>query len=106
MTFGGQTVTLLTVTEDPSQRDRYNKPAKVRTEHQVKGCRFRPLEFSEQIEFGDLSLQKYRLTAPPVAAILAGDTVDEVKVDGISYQIIGGVRVFPDMNGTLFKVTV
>ncbi len=106
MNFGGQTVTIVTVTEDPTQRDRYNKPLKVRTEHPVKGCRFRPLDFSEQIELGDLTLQKYRLTAPPVAAIVNADAIDEVKVDGITYQIIGGMRVFPDMNGTLFKVTV
>lgn len=105
-TFGAQAVTIVTISEDSSQRDRYNKPLKVRTEHAVKGCRFRPLEFSEEIKFGDLALQKYKLTAPPVPAILAGDTVDEIIVDGIAYQIVGGVRVFPDMDGSLFKVTV
>lgn len=106
MSFGGQTVTFVTVSEDLNNRDRYRNPIRVRTEVAVPGCRFRPLTAKERQELGDIVRDPWKCTAPPVAAVLNADAIDEVKVDGITYQIIGGVRTFPDMGGNNFKVTV
>jgi hypothetical protein len=103
MTFGGQTLTLITVTET-GPRDRYNNPSKVRTEVSVSGCRFRPVTFTEDIDTGDRTTERWRLTAPPAAqAARAGD---EIRVDGITYQVVDGAQVFTDMEGEPFKVTV
>lgn len=112
MSFGGQTVTFVTVTEDPSVRDRYESPAKVRTETAVRGCRFRPAGTSaapatrEKIELGDITSERWKITAPPISAVLNAKATDEVIVDGVTYQIVGGVRPFADMNGRNFKVTI
>lgn len=107
MTFGGQTVIFVSVTEDLSQRDEYNNPLIVRTEKPVSGCRFRPLKAEEKVALGiDLATDPWRATCPPEAAVTTVKAGDEVRVDGITYQITGGVRVFTDMAGKPFKVTV
>lgn len=106
MSFGRQTVTFVTVSEDPNNRDRYNKPEKVRTPVPVAGCRFRPLTFREKQELGDIATEAWRCTAPPDPAVMSATAVDEVIVDGVTYQIVGGVRTFVDMVGRPFKVTV
>ncbi len=107
MTFGGQTVTFVTVTEDPDNRDRYGNPALVRTEVPVPGCRFRPLTAKEKIEGGFNTVQDpWKATCPPVAAVVEAASTDELKVDGVIYQIVGGVRVFADLGGERYKVTV
>lgn len=104
--FGDQTVTFVAVTENLTVRDRYNQPTKVRAETAVANCRFRPLTAQESIELGDIVQDPYKCTAPPVAAVLSASANDEVKVAGVTYQIVGGVRVFPDLEGDPFKVTI
>lgn len=106
MSFGGQTVYFVTVAEDPTVRDRYNNPTLVRTQVGVPGCRFRPLSAQEKIELGDIVTDPWKCTAPPKAAVINARSGDEVLVGGVTYQILGGPRVFPDMQGTLFKVTI
>lgn len=107
MRFGRQVVTFVSVTEDPSQRDEDNNPLIVRTETPVSGCRFRPLTADEKVNAGiDLAKDPWRATCPPVAPVVGATAGDEVKVDGVTYQITGGVRVFPGVNGQPFKVTV
>lgn len=106
MNFGGQTVTFVSVVEDPTTRDRYNAPQKVRTETAVTGCRFRPLSAQEKIELGDIIGDPWKCTAPPVPAVLNAKSSDEVKVGGVTYQIIGGVRIFPAVGGSSFKCTI
>lgn len=107
MRFGGQTVTFITNTESPDSRDRYNNPAEIRTEVEVPGCRFRPLTFSEEIdESGDKTVERWKLTAPPVPAAIDAQPRGELKADGVKYQIVGGAQVFTDMAGKPFKLTV
>lgn len=105
MTFGHRTAVFVTVAEDLNTRDRYNQPLKVRTEVSVTGCHFRPLTFKEKIDLGDVNTQAWKLTAPPAEAVLSATTIDEVKVDGITYQIMGGVQPHHDFE-EVFKVTV
>lgn len=105
--LGRQTVVFVTVTEDLNTRDRYGNPAIIRTETPISGCRFRPLTAKEKVEQGFNSIEDpWRATCPPVATVMNAKSNDEVKVDGVTYQITGGPRVFPDLQGSPFKVTV
>lgn len=104
--FGGQTVTFVAITENTSIRDAYNKPTIVRTNTAVTGCRFRPLTVTEQVNTGDIATQIWKGTIPPVTAALNAQPMDEVIVNGVTYQIIGGVMPFTDLSGTPFKVTI
>ena len=104
--FGGQTAIVVAKAFNNTTRDRYNRPLEVLAEFEVPGCRFRPMDYQELIDLGDVTTQKWRLTAPPVAAILDASAIDEIKVDGVSYQVVGGIKPFPDMNGSLYKVTI
>lgn len=103
MTFGSQTVTFIAVTEGTP--DRLGVPAQVRTEHTVTGCRFRPLSAEETVALTNVATEVWKCTAPPVADVLAGKAVDELKVAGVTYQIIGGIKPFEDFTDP-FKVTV
>lgn len=114
MSFGGETVYVVTVTENPAVRDRYNNPQEVRTETPIPGCRFRPLTSKERndlttskerTELGEKVADPWKLTAPPVDAIMNAKNLDEIKFDGITYQILGRPRVFSDFSGQPFKVT-
>lgn len=105
--FGRQTLTFVTVTEDLNNRDRLNKPAEIRTETDVPGCRFRPLPASETARDGaQVVKDAWRATCPPVAAVVGAKSRDEIKVDGVTLQIVGGPRVFVDGAGRPFKVSV
>ena len=113
--LGGQVVTFVTVTEDPDNRDRYNSPARVRTETPVRGCLFRPMTAEEKVALGynakrsgdtDVVTDPWKCTAPPVAAVMNAKAGDEIKVGGVVYQITGLPRVFPSLSGRAFKVTV
>lgn len=111
MRLGGQTVAFVTVTEDLNDRDEYNNPKLVRTSVPVRGCRFRPLTAKEEVDAASVSVGEqvtdpWRCTAPPVPAVLNATSRDEVVVDGVTYKIMGGPRVFPGPLGRPFKVTI
>lgn len=105
-TFGGQTVTFVSVTENPAVRDRYNKPEKVRTEVDVTGCRFRPLSGEEAQALGDISEAVWKGTIPPVGVALAARVGDEVIENGVTYQIDQPPKPYRDMSGAMFKCTI
>lgn len=103
--FGADVLTFVTVTE--GVKDRYGDPAKVRTEVQVPGCRFRPLAATETDADGTTVVRdQWRATCPPHPAVLGATSRDEVKVDGTTLQIVGGPRVFDDLAGRPFKATI
>lgn len=105
--FGGDVLTFVTVTEDLDNRDRLNKPAEIRTETSVPGCRFRPLSATEAAKDGaQVVRDQWKATCPPLPAVLAAKSRGEIKVDGVTLQIVGGPRVFDDLAGRPFKVTV
>lgn len=106
MIFGPTTVTFVKVAEDTTNRDEWNNPAEIRTQTDVPGCMFRPLTFKEQAPVDvDKVTNRWKCTAPPVAAVLAAVATDEVIVDGVTYEIEGGVEVFGDFAAP-FKCTV
>lgn len=103
--FGGDTVIFVTITD--GAKDRLGIPAKVRTEVPVTGCRFRSLTFEEKITLTDVATEMWRCTAPSDPAVLAAKAIDEVKHKGITYDIVGGVEMFPYAeNDSIYKVSV
>lgn len=107
MSFGGETVTIVTVGENPSIRDRHNKPTKTEVETTVTGCRFRPMPAREVIEDGgDKVADPWKLTAPPAPAVVNAKSGDEIKYNGITYQVTGLPRVHTDLAGRAHHVTV
>ena len=105
--LGGTTLTFVTVTEDLNNRDRHNQPAKVRTSTAVPGCRFRPLPATEtRADATEVVKDQWKATCPPHPAVIAAKSNDEVVVDGVTLQIVGLPRVFPDKWGTPAKATV
>lgn len=106
-TFGADTLTFVMVAEDLDDRDVLGNPAQVRTEVQVPGCRFRPLPATEtRTDETTVVKDQWKATCPPHAAVLAAKSQDEIKVDGVTLQIVGGPRVFSDKTGAPFKVSV
>lgn len=104
--FGRQTIAIVSVTEDLG-RDHYGNPTAIRTETSVSGCHFRPLPATETVkDSGQVVRDHWKATCPPVAAVVGATSRDEIKVDGVTYQIVGGPRVFADIAGKPFKVTV
>lgn len=115
MSFGGETVAIVTVGEDLNDRDRYQKPKKTRIETAVSGCRFRPLNSKERNDMttakekkdmGEKVADPWKLTAPPVPAVMNAKNTDELKFNGITYQLLGVPRVFSDFSGRPYKVTI
>lgn len=78
------------------------------------GCRHRPLTFTEtaDLEF-DVSTKPWKSTIPLkdyspelIAIITAFEGNDVILVDGVQYQIIGGVRPHDDLASVPFKMTI
>ncbi|QRZ05894.1 hypothetical protein [Mycolicibacterium austroafricanum] len=106
MSFGGQTVTFVTVTES-GEPGFGGIREKVRTETAVTGCRFRPLRAEETPDYlTNIATGVWKCTAPAVETVLAAEPDGEVKVSGVTYQIVGPVRPKPDMGGATHHVTI
>lgn len=103
-------MTFVSVCEDVTQLDRYKKPLRVKTETDVRGCLFRSVipTYRDEKVVGpsDLVIDEWRCTAPPAPAVLNAKAKDEVIVNGVTYQIQVGPRVFYDLRGRPFKVTL
>lgn len=106
MTFGAQTVMFVSLADTGSPGGLGTYP-QVETLTPVKGCHHRPLTFSEAAEFDtNVATELWKTTAPPEPAVLAAKSDDEIRVGGMSYRIVGGVRPHADLSGELVKVTV
>lgn len=112
MPFGNKTVSIVGRSDAPT-------PGVLGTYPQVEeltampGCHHRPLTFKEtaELEF-DIATEWWKTTIPigeysptlldKVLAIAPGDAV---RVDGVTYEIVGGVRPHNDFTGP-FKATI
>lgn len=102
MSFGGQTVTFVTMTLGTEGRfERVPVPARV----DVPGCRFRPLGTSEMVAETDLATEVWKCTAPAVDAALSATATSQLEHNGKTYHVTG-VEPFTDLSGRPFKVTV
>lgn len=106
MTFGGQSITVVTVT-------RSNTPgylgiaAESRSETVVSGCRFRPFTSVESADGAtDTTTQVWKCTAPSSATVLNVVAGDEILCDGVRYQVDGEVMPKYDMAGAVEHVTI
>lgn len=112
MSFGSQTVTFVYFAEagSPGALGTYEM---TETTVDIPGCRHRPLTFQETAETDtDIATEMWKTTIPLfelnstlLAAVLAIEAVNGIRVDGDSYQIIGGVRPHEDFVD-LFKATI
>ena len=111
MRFGGQVATFVSRSENVNNLDDYGHPEIVETPTDVPGCLFRSLipayrGDKKVTEYGELTIDQWRLTAPPVAAVLNAKATDKVIVNGRTYHIVVGPRLFYNLRGDVFKVTV
>lgn len=111
MRFGSQTVTFVSRSENVSILDDYGHPQIIETQAEVSGCLFRSLipayRGDKKVnELGELTIDQWRLTAPPHPAVLAAKATDKVIVNGRTFHIVVGPRLFYTLGGRVFKVTV
>lgn len=113
MSFGTSVVTLKRFSETGTP-DELGNYTMVTAEAMAPGCRHRPLTFKEAVEFNvDIATRPWKTTLPLaeysdalVATLTAAEPDAVIEVDGQEYQMIGGVRPHPDMDGTPFKATI
>lgn len=84
MSFGGQTVAFVAVTESGTIGWGGLK-AKARTVTALSGCHFRPASSTEADEKTDVTTEVWKLTAPPEAAALAVKANGELVYDGTEH---------------------
>ena len=113
MPFGGQTITFVSRTASGTP-DELGMQTLTEDEVDVPGCRHRPLTFAETAEAQiDVATQPWRSTIPVGEysadlrdAVLAIRPGDQIRVDDVTYQIVGGIRHHVDMDGSPFKATL
>ena len=105
MTFGGVTVTFVTVS-DTGAPGWGGLKAEARTEVTVAGCHVRPVSVSEVDGQTNVASERWKITAPPVAAALNASPTGEVRFGGGTFLIDGPVQPKRDMAGELSHVTV
>lgn len=106
MIFGGQTVTFVSFVDSgsPGALGTY---VQAETSVDVTNCRHRPMTFKETAEYDiDVATEMWKTTAPPVAAVVNAKADGVIRVDGVTYRIVGGPRCFTDMSGRPYKVTI
>ncbi|WP_231984725.1 hypothetical protein [Mycobacterium sp. 852014-52144_SCH5372336] len=94
----------MTITEGPPDRNGY--PTQIRTETDVHGCLFRPIDVDEKAGLFEIATEVWKATCPPEPVALAATAAGEVKHVGLTYQIIGGVQPFYDLDGEIRHVAV
>lgn len=105
MSFGDQAVKIVTVAETGSP-GYLGVKSKSRTEIEVTDCHFRPVGVSETPDAEtNVATEVWKLTAPPVAAVLAAKPNGELIYDGKTFKIDGPVMPKYDF-GALHHVTV
>lgn len=105
MSFGGQSVTLVSVTST-GERGYLGMAGTVRAETVVDGCRARLLSADETEGSTDLATERWKFTLPPTVEALAVRPSDEVVYGGRAFRVDGPVDVNVDMDGTPHHVTI
>lgn len=113
MSFGGSTITFRHY-EKSGSPDSLGEYTLTPVDVDAPGCRHRPLTFSETVEFDlDVNTEHWRSTLPlfEYDATLLGVVMgfpgnDAIVVDGVEYQIVGGIRSHPDRFGSPYKATI
>lgn len=112
MPFGADTVTFVSFVDGPTPGPLGTYP-QVEMSFDAPGCRHRPLTFAETAELAfDVATEWWRTTIPTGeydtmlrAQISAVEPDARIRVDGVEYAVVGGVRQFKDFSGP-FKATI
>ncbi len=105
MSFGGQTVTLRTMTDDTDQRDRLNQPTSVPSDTEWTGVLFRPYSAAEAVTLADLATKVWRCTGAPISAAVNATAADVLIHNDSTFQIIK-VEPFYDLAGDASHVRI
>jgi len=113
MSFGLDTVTFVSFVESgtPGALGTY---AVTEQTVDAPGCHHRPLTFKETAELDtDVATELWKTTIPIGeydatlrAAVTAATNTGVIRVGGVDYQIIGGVRPHDDLDIGPFKMTI
>lgn len=110
MNFGQQVITHVSLGQDATHLDRYGKPTLTRTQTVITGCLFRAMNPSYRDEkvdtLGDITINQWKCTAPPVAALVNCKANDQVIFNGVTYEVQVGPRVYYTRQGIPYKVTL
>lgn len=112
MGFGPDVVTFVQYSNAATPGELGTYP-QVETLTAAPGCHHRPLTYRETAELGyDVATEMWKTTIPIGEysdalrqKIVAAKPDDVIRVDGVQYQIVGGVQVYKDFT-TYFKATV
>lgn len=106
ITLGGQTVTFVKISYDGTP-DEFGQAVRTRTDHDVPGCHFRPLTYAEKGS-SDFTVTDniWKCTAPATDVVMATNSKDELKADGITYQVLSQIMPKRDLAGTVSHVTI
>lgn len=103
--FGGQSVGVVTVSRGAPGY--LGLALESRSTVTVTDCHFRPAGSSETPEgVNDVATEIWKLTAPPVAAVLNAHAGDEVTYGDMVFQVVGPVMPKYDGANTVHHVTV
>ncbi len=114
--FGSDTVTVVHYTQTGVDSTGAGILTPVSTS--VVGCRHRPLKTEsargagmarqqEATQIGvTVATEWWETTAPPWPAILAATPADSLVCNGITYQIIAGIKIFRDPMNQIIKVSI
>ena len=110
--FGPDLVTFVSYSDAATPGELGTYP-QVETLTEAPGCHHRPLTYKEAVELGyDVATKMWKTTIPIgeysadlLQKIVASKPDDTIRVDGIQYQIVGGVQPFKDFTGW-FKATI
>lgn len=113
MSFGLDTVTFVHLVESGTEDEFGDKPLVEETIN-APGCRHRPLTPKETAEIAtNIATELWKTTIPLheygtelVSELLSIESDDTIRVDGVTYHIIGGDRPFKDMDTGYFKMTI
>lgn len=114
MSFGVSIVTATVGWTDVGEPDELGEYQRTPITVEATGCRHRPLTFEETVTFQlDIATQPWRTTLPlmdydqeTLDALYAMPPDAVIDVDGQEYQVVGGIRPHPDLEGRPFKATI
>lgn len=103
--FGGQTVTLTTVTVSGNPGYLGIK-AETRSSVTVSGCRGRVMSVDEVDAATDVATEIWKFTLPPVSAALGASPTGELTYGGRVFQMDGPPAPKFDIGGQIHHVTI
>jgi hypothetical protein len=103
LSFGGDTVTVVNFTQSAT-KDPWGEALPIESPTTVRNCQFEQMSTQEVVALTDQSGEFWHLIAPPIAALLAAKADSQIRQDGVTYEIWGGIGKIKDASGSVFYV--